>query len=217
MRCGPWYFVRNQVIGRGAIFKFRVQDRFLLAHNTFVRWGGIGNRMHHVLTSLSRNNLYVSAGGDAPVWTAFDCRQPQFCLPNVYQPYWKTDVDYDGFDWGEAAVAFRWNNKDRYPDLESFREAVGIERHGIRVRKEEIFEQYDVPAEPGPVRPQVLTLKPDGGAVDAGDVLPNINDDFIGKAPDLGAHEVGNPLPHYGPRDPASGGSGSGGAPVGGT
>lgn len=29
MKCGPWYIVRNQVIGSGDIFKFRVQDRFL--------------------------------------------------------------------------------------------------------------------------------------------------------------------------------------------
>jgi hypothetical protein len=32
------------------------------------------------------------------------------------------------------------------------------------------------------------------------DILPNINDDFEGKAPDAGAIEFGKPLPHYGPR-----------------
>jgi hypothetical protein len=30
--------------------------------------------------------------------------------------------------------------------------------------------------------------------------ITGINDDFTGKAPDLGAYEVGKPLPHYGPR-----------------
>jgi hypothetical protein len=29
-------------------------------------------------------------------------------------------------------------------------------------------------------------------------ILPNINDDFEGKAPDLGAIEFGKPMPHYG-------------------
>ena len=43
-------------------------------------------------------------------------------------------------------------------------------------------------------------LKPDAPAVDAGCILPNINDDFTGKAPDLGALEVGKPIPVYGPR-----------------
>jgi len=26
-------------------------------------------------------------------------------------------------------------------------------------------------------------------------------EDFVGKAPDLGAHEFGKPAPHYGPRN----------------
>jgi hypothetical protein len=43
-------------------------------------------------------------------------------------------------------------------------------------------------------------LKPNAVAVDAGCILPNINDGFIGKAPDLGALEVGLPVPIYGPR-----------------
>jgi len=32
------------------------------------------------------------------------------------------------------------------------------------------------------------------------DILPNVNDDFAGKAPDCGAIEFGKPMPHYGPR-----------------
>jgi hypothetical protein len=201
MKCGPWYFIRNQVIGTGGIFKFRVQDRFVLVNNTFVKWGSIGNRMHHILSSLSRNNLYISADGKGPIWAAIDCNQRQYCLPNVYTPGWMTDVDYDGFDWGASPQAFRWENNKRFADLRSFAEAVGIEKHGIRVRKEGIFERWNIPAEPGPVGPQHLTLKAGCNAIDAGAELPNINEDFVGKAPDLGAYEHGKPLPHYGPRN----------------
>ena len=43
-------------------------------------------------------------------------------------------------------------------------------------------------------------LKPDSAAVDKGIVLPNITDGFAGKAPDLGALELGQAPPHYGPR-----------------
>ncbi len=43
-------------------------------------------------------------------------------------------------------------------------------------------------------------LKPGGKAVDAGDPIPTVNDGFAGAAPDLGALEVGQPEPHYGPR-----------------
>jgi len=43
-------------------------------------------------------------------------------------------------------------------------------------------------------------LKSNAVAVDRGVALPNVNEDFKGRAPDLGALEVGKPLPHYGPR-----------------
>ena len=43
-------------------------------------------------------------------------------------------------------------------------------------------------------------LKPSSAAVDRGVILPNVTDGFTGQAPDLGALEVGQVLPHYGPR-----------------
>jgi hypothetical protein len=57
------------------------------------------------------------------------------------------------------------------------------------------------PASPFPERPpHDLRLAPGGAAIDVGAVLPGINDGFTGAAPDLGAHELGAPLPAYGPR-----------------
>jgi hypothetical protein len=43
-------------------------------------------------------------------------------------------------------------------------------------------------------------LVPGSAAVDSGVHLPNVNDDFNGAAPDLGALEVGGEALHYGPR-----------------
>jgi hypothetical protein len=43
-------------------------------------------------------------------------------------------------------------------------------------------------------------LKPGSAAVDRGTVLPNITDGFAGRAPDLGALELGTAPPTYGPR-----------------
>jgi hypothetical protein len=43
-------------------------------------------------------------------------------------------------------------------------------------------------------------LRPGSAAVDAGVVLLNINDDYTGRAPDLGAYELDKRSPHYGPR-----------------
>ena len=43
-------------------------------------------------------------------------------------------------------------------------------------------------------------LKPGSAPVDRGVALPTVTDGFSGRAPDIGALEVGQPLPHYGPR-----------------
>jgi len=43
-------------------------------------------------------------------------------------------------------------------------------------------------------------LKPGSAAIDRGMILPNITDGFSGAAPDLGALELGQTPPHYGPR-----------------
>ena len=43
-------------------------------------------------------------------------------------------------------------------------------------------------------------LKSGSAAIDRGVELPNITDGFTGRAPDLGALELGKPLPVYGPR-----------------
>ena len=51
-----------------------------------------------------------------------------------------------------------------------------------------------------PVEGNDFRLRPKSKAIDAGIALPNINDNFSGKAPDMGAVEVGQALPHYGPR-----------------
>ena len=43
-----------------------------------------------------------------------------------------------------------------------------------------------------------FTLAPDSPGYDAGVLIPNFNDDFTGKAPDMGAHEAGTPPMRFG-------------------
>jgi hypothetical protein len=45
-----------------------------------------------------------------------------------------------------------------------------------------------------------LRLKPGSAAVDRGVVLYNVTDGFTGSAPNLGALQIGQAQPHYGPR-----------------
>jgi hypothetical protein len=92
----------------------------------------------------------------------------------------------------------------RFKTLKEFSEATGQDRHSVLVDYD-IFQKV---TPPDPNDPRILykpsdfdfQLRPGSVAVDAGVRLPNINDGFTGKAPDLGAYEVGQPVPHYGPR-----------------
>jgi len=191
MNGAPWYILRNQVAApTESALKFRDSvDRALIAHNTFVGWQGVQKSgAQYLLSVQSNNNLWISVTD----WYAWENESGG-------TPDWRTNLDYDGFDWGNNVYAFKWG--DRYSDLESFTLATGLEPHGIHIDKDSCFETFDVPnAPPAPMPIQFMTLNPGCDAVDAGVVLANVNDGFSGTAPDLGAYEVGDPLPHYGPR-----------------
>ena len=84
----------------------------------------------------------------------------------------------------------------------------GLEAHGITVDYD-IFEDLQKPIQaptsdkPSPVYYAVdlnFKLNPKGKAVDAGIIIPNVNINFSGKAPDLGALELGSPPVVYGVR-----------------
>ncbi len=81
-------------------------------------------------------------------------------------------------------------------------------QHAVRVNPDKAFvsrvKPPDAVSTQFDVKVNDLRLAPASEAVDAGVVLPNVNDGYRGKAPDLGAFELGAPLPHYGPRAPVS-------------
>jgi hypothetical protein len=209
MFCGPWYIIRNQVMGAGCyMLKYRVVDRLVLAHNTFVGWNTLDVYDQNVLSALSRNNLWIQAGGSGYIWEALSCTDAASCTqPERWAPDWRTDVDRDGFDWSYTPV-FKWGaSVGRYNDLVSFVAASGIETHAIRVDKAQLFDSLYAPGSDSLYDRHYLTLKPGCAAVDTGSLLPGINDDYQGRAPDLGVYELGAALPHYGPRP-------EGGSPV---
>jgi len=90
----------------------------------------------------------------------------------------------------------------KYKTLADYTQSTGQDKHSVIV-------DYDIFQKVLPVD-DVTTiykiedldfhLKPGTAAVDAGCILPNVNDSFTGKAPDLGALEVDQSLPVYGPR-----------------
>jgi hypothetical protein len=92
----------------------------------------------------------------------------------------------------------------KYGSLEEFSRATGLDQHSKIVNYRIFRNLHPVdPATPSKVYdPNQLdfSLQEGSAAVDAGVVLYNINDGFTGRAPDLGALEVGEAIPHYGPR-----------------
>ena len=197
--------------------KFRAVCRFVLLNNTFVthsRFAQINADM--LLKSYSRNNLWIQIPRPQPnkptkpfiFWSAGDYGRAED-QPNImafqYQPDWRTDVDYDGLDWGVGTNPFIWTVRQGqtggFTSLEAFAQAIGIEKHGRRVHREEIFEDPDVLAYAADSFPsRRLTLRPGSNAIDAGRAVPNLSAPFTGSSPDLGAHEHGRPATHYGPR-----------------
>jgi hypothetical protein len=97
----------------------------------------------------------------------------------------------------------KWRG-ERYGTFDDFRSQSGIERHSVWLGNESPFASgANVPAdfrEQFPIAVNDLRLKPQSRAVDAGLVLPNLNDGYSGKGPDLGVYELGEAMPHYGPR-----------------
>ena len=187
----PWYIIRNQIVNSSeSIFKFRQWDRYVILNNTFVNWGFVlGYQSDGILTAISRNNLFIAANG-GPIWQQSSGGTKD----------WRTDLDYDGFDWtGGFAFNYGGNNLANIPALTA---ATGQESHGIKITHATCFATFNVPGGPPltTIPPQMMTLNANCPAVNAGVVLPNITDGYIGSAPDMGAYEVGAPLPQYGPR-----------------
>ncbi|MEA2063282.1 MAG: hypothetical protein U9P14_06270, partial [Gemmatimonadota bacterium] len=87
-----------------------------------------------------------------------------------------------------------------FTDLKGLRRLTGG-KHAVRVDMNVFKAPVEFPYPAYPERePADLRLKPGSAAVDAGVYIPNVNDNYSGKAPDLGAYELGQEPPHYGPR-----------------
>jgi hypothetical protein len=199
---GPVYFIRNVMydVASGVAFKFSAKPAGLFVyHNTVISEHVV--RDPHSNTHF-RNNLFL--GADVPGRGI-----AVFANATPYSSY-----DYDGFRPNRGVTTqYVWLGQGYAPDakdwltfatLAELKAATGQEAHGMEVDFD-IFENLRGPD--GTKRHAVyyatdldFRLKAGSKAVDAGVRLPTVNDDFSGRAPDLGALEAGKPVPQYGPR-----------------
>jgi len=175
---GPTYAIRNLIyrtgVGNndytGSPFKFNSgydkSGPMYLFHNTADA------------TLPGNNGLYVKAPGSWEmicarnnIWSGTDYALNNY---NTGQPI---DLDYDDLWNGNGGDLVRWDNT-RYATLTDFATATGQEPHGLNI-------------EPGfaDATNADYTLDPTSNLVDAGLVIPGINDDYAGAAPDIGAFE----------------------------
>jgi len=205
---GPAYFIRNVLynIPNGFALKFMAKPAGLyVLHNTIIS----ENRNTDIHSNAHfRNNLIL--GIDAP-----NRSLAAFPMATAYSTY-----DYNGYRPNKAGGnQFTWiapapgklrdyeltnAQAKSYLTLKEFSDESGLEIHGVEVD----YDIFNNLAPPDPSTPHRVyhatdidfTLNPKGKAVDRGEVLPNINSGFKGKAPDLGAIEAGDPMPIYGAR-----------------
>jgi hypothetical protein len=194
---GPVYVFRN-VMDNVAVEPFKLHNSpsgGVIFHNTCVKNGApallwTAEPVHHC---LMRNNLFVGTAADY----AWDTTAPMV----------DCDFDYEGLGGGPFRQFLRWN-RARYATLDEVRKRAPVLKHAVQVDAATSFASGALP--PQDVATPLLTppdLRPAPGskAIDAGEIRPGWNDGFHGRDPDLGAYELGDPLPHYGPRTTTTG------------
>jgi hypothetical protein len=95
----------------------------------------------------------------------------------------------------------------QFKTLDEYSRATGQDRHSVLVDYDVFVNVPKLDAQDVANVQKVYTaesidfrLKPGSVPIDRGKALPNVTDGFGGQAPDIGAIELGQPLPHYGPR-----------------
>jgi hypothetical protein len=202
---GPVYFIRNVVYHSpyGPVKIHADPAGILYYHNTYI---GEVRQITPASNLHFRNNLIFGQE-----------RQPSTLAIRTYTNY--SSSDYNGFYVNpETDVAFSWHSPPReinadfesplvernYTTFETYQQGSGQDANSVLLDYGD-FVNAQMPGLDDPTRlydteDVDLRLRRGSDAVDAGVVLPNINDGFNGRAPDIGAYEYGAEMPHYGPR-----------------
>ena len=204
---GPVYFIGNisYHVPSGVAFKFSAKPAGLFVfHNTIIGEQTARDPSSNV---HFRNNLFL--GRDTPergIMTWANATGAYSSDYNGYRPNARASAQYAWLAPPPGQSVYEptpehWKNFRTLGDLRS---ATGQEAHGIEVD----FDIFERMTPPDPSKRHAVyhamdlnfSLKQASKAVDAGVPIPTVNEGFAGRAPDLGAIEVGKPAPRYGPR-----------------
>ncbi|HTL53992.1 MAG TPA: hypothetical protein VL860_15570 [Planctomycetota bacterium] len=189
---GPAYIFRNTLynVELETIKLHSSPNGVLVFHNTGVKTGA-AIELHTpdpVYHCQFRNNLWVGTSGEYALF--FDSTML------------RSDFDYDGFA-GNFTKFLLWN-RSVTATASAAAKTGGTEAHATLVEPAGCFVDGvlapEGEAHAVPVGAQDLRLNSKSEAIDKGCVMPGVDDDYKGQAPDLGAFELGEALPVYGPR-----------------
>ncbi len=172
LRSGDIHYYHNTVVGKAGIIKNALNNAFLAEG---LQNGPLDFKDRPVVIARSGRDLAYSA------WRMGGQKAPQGFIfgrtkYDTFQKYVSQKnvhdvlVDFNDF----ADIPNPWSNE-------------ASSRRRIRNVPHDITEMNFAP-------------KPRSPVIDAGKRIDGINDDFKGKAPDIGAVELGRPPVHYGPR-----------------
>ncbi|MDR2214378.1 MAG: hypothetical protein LBE59_00865 [Nevskiaceae bacterium] len=204
---GPVYFYRNLSFSGTAGGPLKLIDTpagVLIYQNTFIGQGSMAGPVSNVHL---RNNLFIGDNWKVPVFTLSTFTNYSTSDYNGFRPNPQVEKNF-GWNSPEFSVAREYAKpvvRRPFATLAEYVKAAGQDGHSILLD----YDAFTKVTAPDPNDPQRLldpkdydfTLVRRSKAIDKGMVLPNITDGFTGRAPDLGAFEYGQPLPHYGPVD----------------
>ena len=197
---GPVYIFRNLFLNMAhSPYKLNNDPSgFFILHNTSARTQGDGNYGAYAWPQLG----YTQSDGDPAYAANFQFKNN--ILIGVSDPAQVTtdlilvEIDYNGW-WPDGTFRFvdSWVN---FADLLS---NSPYEANGRLLDENTFTTPLDLPVDFTTFWSDTdVTLGQNSLALNAGQLLPNINDDYSGSAPDLGAIERGDMLPLYGVRQP---------------
>ena len=215
---GPIYWIRNIVYHApgGSTRSSAGSPGVIFYHNTITSETSIGTGANRHW----RNNLILGQGTAPAIFsvttsTPYSSSDYNGFRPNpgaTYSFQWNVQRDEQPAARGQGAAGRGGAGEQsplqpyQFTTLEQYANASGQDRHSVLVDYDVFANVPKLDRDPKTVqrlytfRNLDFRLRPGSAAIDRGIAIPNINDGYAGKAPDLGALEAGQPLPVFGPR-----------------
>lgn len=188
---GPCYFIRNILYNStyNVALKLNCEPSGVIAyHNTFIGGSSIGQNWSNCHI---KNNIFI------PQTDQSDSFRVEIIDPEI------STLDYNAHKLAGKVIWRSKNGKITYKKNYSQVKKDGFEKHMQWVDYKDFVDIKPPQGEDIVLHHLNIGdphLEKGSRLVDAGVLIHGVNDNYLGKAPDIGALERGQAMPHYGPR-----------------